>query len=153
MARLSALLLALAFALAACGGGGGVSKDDYADDLDKVCADIEAKTEEIGQADVSGPAELSAQLDEIRTAIRDGIQRMQDIERPDGEDGELAQEYVTKLEKALETQVLPALDELEKAVKAKDQAGIRAAAAKLQAIDEEETDKIAKELGANGCAD
>jgi len=106
-----------------------------------------------GQADVSGPAELSAQLDEIRTAIRDGIRRMQDIERPDGEDGELAQEYVTKLEKALESQVLPALDELEKAVKAKDQAAIRAAAAKLQAIDEEETDKIAKELGADGCAD
>jgi len=152
MARLSALLLALALALAACGGD-SVSKDDYADDLDEVCADIEAKTEEIGQADVSGPGELSAQLDEIRTAIRDGIERMKDIERPDGEDGELAQQYVTELEKALETQVLPALDDLEQAVKAKDQAGIRAAAKRLQAIDEKQTDQIAEQLGADGCAD
>jgi bisphosphoglycerate-dependent phosphoglycerate mutase len=145
----AALLLCCA-GLAACGGG--VSKEDYAADLDEVCVDIEEKTEEIGQAEVSNPNELSAQLDDIRTAIEDGIARMKDIERPDGEDGETAEEYVSKLEQTLNQEVLPALDDLEKAVLAKDQDAIRAAATRLQGIDEEETDRLAAELGADECA-
>ena len=149
MSRLAALLLISALALVACGG---VSKEDYAEDLDEVCVAIEEKTEEIGQAEVSNPSELSAQLDDIRTAIEDGIERMKDIERPDGDDGETAEEYVTKLEQTLNQEVLPALDDLEKAVVAKDQDAVRAAATRLQGIDEEETDQLAAELGADECA-
>lgn len=145
----AAVLLCCAATLAACGG---VSKEDYAADLDEVCADIEKTTEEIGQAEVDNPSELSAQLDDIRKAIQDGIERMKDIERPDGDDGETAEEYVTKLEQTLNQEVLPALDDLEKAVAAKDQEGVRAAATRLQGIDEEETDKLAAELGADECA-
>ena len=147
---LGPILLLVCLGLAACGG---VSKEDYAEDLNEVCADIEQKTEEIGQAEVSNPSELSAQLDEIRTAIEDGIARMKDIEQPDGEDGETAEEYVTKLEQTLNQEVLPALDELEKAVVAKDQEKVRAAATRLQEIDEEETDKLAAELGADACSE
>ena len=147
---LGLIVLLACLGLAACGG---VSKEDYAEDLNEVCADIEQKTEEIGQAEVSNPSELSAQLDEIRTAIEDGIARMKDIERPDGEDGETAEEYVTKLEQTLNQEVLPALDELEKAVVAKDQEKVRAAATRLQEIDEEETDKLAAELGADACSE
>jgi hypothetical protein len=147
---LAALVLICCLGLAACGG---VSKEDYAEDLNEVCTDIEQKTEEIGQADVSNPSELSAQLDDIRAAIKDGIERMKDIERPDGEDGETAEEYVTKLEETLNQEVLPALDELEEAVLAKDQAKVRAAAKRLQGIDEEETDRLAAELGADECSE
>ena len=147
--RLATGAAALLLALAGCGGG--VSKDDYADDLDEVCADIEKTTQEISQAEVSGPAELSAQLDRIRAAIRDGIQRMKAIDRPDGEDGDRAEQYVTKLEATLNDEMLPALDDLEAAVKAKDEAKIRAAAARLQAIDNAETDRIARDLGADDC--
>ena len=148
MIRLAALLLSVLL-LAACGG---VSKEDYAADLDEICVDIEKTTEEIGQAEVSNPSELSAQLDDIRKAIQDGIERMKDLERPDGEDGDTAEEYVTKLEETLNKEVLPALDDLEKAVAAKDQEAIRAAATRLQGIDEEETDRLAAELGADKCA-
>ena len=150
MKPLSTVLAALALLLAACGG---VSKEDYAEDLGKVCADIEAETQKIGEAEVSNPAELSAQLDEIRTAIRDGIARMRDLERPDGEDGEQAEEYIDKLQGTLDGQVLPALEDLEKAVEAKDQQAIRAAATRLEGVDEEETDRLAKEIGADDCAD
>ena len=149
----AALVLPSALAFTACGGGGGVSKEEYAQDLDEVCADIEQKTEEIGRAEVSNPGDLSAQLDDIRTAIRAGIARMRDIERPGGEDGDRAEEYVTSLEQTLNDQVLPALSDLEKAVRAKDQDRIRAAAARLQAVDEEETDQLARDLGAEECAD
>jgi hypothetical protein len=148
---MATVLLPAALGLAACGGG--VSKEDYAQDLDEVCSDIEEKTEQIGESQVDNPAELSAQLNEIRQAIREGIDRMKDIERPDGEDGDKAEEYVTKLEQTLNEQVLPALDELEAAVKAKDQVKIRAAATRLQAVDEEETDQLAEDLGADECAE
>lgn len=149
MARRRGIALALLLPLAACGG---VSKDDYAGDLDAVCQDIEQKTEQIGKAKVENPAQLSAQLEDIRSAIRGGIGRMKDIERPDGDDGEKAEEYVTKLDQTLNDQVMPALDDLEQAVRAKDRAKIQAAAARLQAIDEDETDKLAKDLGADECA-
>jgi hypothetical protein len=147
---MAVVLLPATVALAACGG---VSKEDYAADLDDVCSDIEAKTEKIGESQVDNPAELSAQLNEIREAIREGIDRMKDIERPDGEDGDKAEEYVSKLEGTLNEQVLPALDDLEAAVKAKDQAKIRAAATRLQGVDEEETDQLAEDLGADECAE
>ena len=145
-----AIALALLVPLAACGG---VSKDDYADDLDDVCQDISQKTEEIGQAKVENPAQLSAQLEDIRSAIRSGIDRMKDIERPDGDDGDKAEEYVTKLEQTLNEQLMPALDDLEQAVRAKDRAKIQAAASRLQAVDEDETDKLAQDLGADECAE
>ena len=152
MTRLASSSCAVVLALAV-GACGGVSKEDYARDLDEVCADIEATTERIGQAEVDNPAELSNQLGDIRTAIRDGIDRMKDIERPEGDDGEKADEYVTKLEQTLNQQVIPALDELETAVRQKNQAKIRAAATRLQAIDEEDTDRLAKDLGADECAE
>lgn len=148
----TALLVAPALAMSACGGG-GVSKEDYANDLDEVCSQIEDKTEEIGRAQVDNPSELSAQLNDIRDAIRNGIDRMKDIERPDGEDGDKAEEYVTKLDETLNEQVLPALGDLEEAVRAKDQVKIRAATTRLQAIDEGETEKLARDLGADECAE
>ena len=151
MKPLMTILAALAMLLAGCGGG--VSKDDYAEDLNEVCAEIESQTEKIGEAEVSNPQELSAQLDEIRAAIRDGIAKMRDIERPDGEDGKRAEEYIDKLQQTLDGQVVPALDDLEKAVQERDQQAIRAAASRLQAVDEEETDRLAEELGADECAD
>jgi hypothetical protein len=150
LSRTAAFLLLAALLLGACGG---VSKDDYAEDLNDVCTDIEEKTQEIGEAEVSNPAELSSQLDDIRTAIRDGIERMKDLEKPDGEDGDTAEEYVTKLEQTLNEEVLPALDDLEEAVLAKNQKQIQAAATRLQGIDEEETDQLAAELGADQCSE
>ncbi len=147
----AAILLPSALALGACGGG--VSKEDYAQDLDEVCSVIEKRTESIGQGQASNPAELSKQLDELRRTIRDGIERMRDIERPDGEDGEKAQEYVDELEQALDGELLPALEDLEQAVRAKDQTKIRAAAARLESVDEEKTDQLARDLGADDCAE
>jgi len=149
--RVAALALCAPLALAACGGG--VSKEDYAEDLDAICADIEEQTQEIGQVQPGDPDELSRQLDELREAIRSGIDRMRGIERPDGEDGERAEEYVDRLEQAFEEQVVPALEDLETAVRAGDTRRIREAAQQLQAIDEEDTQELARELGADECAE
>jgi molecular chaperone GrpE (heat shock protein) len=147
----AAMLIPSALAVAACGGG--VSKEDYAQDLDEICSDLEEQTEKIGQLEPDNPAELTGQLDDLREAIRQGIDRMKDVERPEGDDGETAEEYVNELETTLNDDFLPALDDLEAAVKAKDQVKARTAAAQLQAIDEERTEELARDLGADECAE
>lgn len=147
---MTVLLLPALLALGACGG---VSREDYAEDLNEICTDIEEQTERIGQAQAGSPEELSTQLGEIRSAIRDGIDRMKDLERPEGDDGERAEEYVNRLETTLEEEVVPALDELEQAVREEDEERIAAAAQRLQGIDEEETQELARDLGADECAE
>jgi hypothetical protein len=146
----AALLIASALALASCGG---VSKDDYAQDLDEICSDIEDQTERIRNASPDNPAELTGQLDDLRDAITAGIGRMKDLERPDGDDGQKGEEYVNELETTLNGEVVPALDDLQAAVEAKDQRRIQAAATRLQAIDEERSDQLAEDLGADECAE
>lgn len=149
----AAVLLPSAIALGACGDGGGVSKDDYAQELDEVCTGIEAQTESIGQVRPGNSQELTEQLGKIRTAISDGIQRLRDIERPDGADGEQAQEYIDKVESDFQGQLVPALDDLQEAVRARDEVKVRAAAARLQSIDDGNTDELARDLGADKCAE
>ena len=148
---LAALVASAPLALVACGGG--VSTEEYADDLDAVCTEIEEQTQEIGQVQPEDPDELSRQLDELREAIRSGIERMRAIERPDGEDGERAEQYVNQLEQAFDEQVVPALEDLESAVRDGATGRIREAAQRLQAIDEEDTQELARELGADECAE
>lgn len=147
----AALLIPSALALAGCGGG--VSKEDYAQDLDEICSDIEEQGEKIREAQPDNPAELTGQLDDLRDSITAGIDRMKDLERPDGEDGEKAEEYVNELESTLDGEVVPALDDLEAAVEAGDRAKIQQAATQLQSIDSGESDKLAEELGADECAE
>jgi hypothetical protein len=149
--RTVAALLAVAVALGACGGG--PSKEEFANELDRVCRDLEAQTAKIGQVEPTTPAQLNDQLGKLRGTLRDAVARMRDIERPDGEDGEKAERYVDEVEHALENHVFPALDELEAAIRAKDDRKIRAAAAELEAIDEHETQRLAEELGADDCAE
>ena len=144
-------LLSSALVLGACGGG--VSKEDYAQDLDEVCSDLEEQIEELGQTQATSSAEVADRFDEIRTTIRDAIERMRDLERPDGEDGDKAEDYVNRVESTVNEQFLPALDELEEAVESKDEAKGRAAATRLQAIDDDETQKLAEDLGADECAE
>ncbi len=150
--RRAALLFVLSgLALAACGGG--VSKEDYAQDLDEVCSDLEEKTEDIGDTQATSAAQVSDRLEAIRTAVRDSIERMKDLERPDGDDGETAEEFVNEFEKTANEQLLPALDELAEAFQAKDRVKMRAAATRLQAIDAEKSEDLARDLGVDECAE
>lgn len=139
----------MAFLLAACGG---VSKEDYAQKLDEICADVERQTAAIGDSQPASPDELSQRLDQIRATTRRGIERMKKVERPDGEAGGTAATYLSELEGTLNQQVLPALDEFERAARSKSQARIRAAATRLQAINEEKSRRLAEDLGADECA-
>ena len=128
-------LLSSALALGACGGDSSVSKESYAQDLDEVCSDLEEQIEELGQTQATSADEVARRFDEIRTAIRDAIARMKDLERPEGEDGNNAEDYVNRVEKTVNEEFLPALDELEEAVRTKDEVKGRAAGAHVGASD------------------
>jgi hypothetical protein len=152
--RLAAAAVAAAVALGGCGGGGGgVSKEDYASDLDELCAELEGELRSMGEITPANPAELRRQLARIQRTIADGIRRLKAVERPDGEAGETAREYIEELESSYREDFLPALDALSAAVRAKDPVKIRAAATRLQSIDEKRTEELARELGANACAE
>jgi hypothetical protein len=143
------VLLPCALAL---GGCGGVSKDDYANDLDAACSDLEEQIQQLGDSQATSGADVARRFDEIRTAMGDLVTRMKDIERPEGDDGDKAEQYVNRVEATVNSEFLPALDDLEKAVRTKDQAMARDAATRLQAIDDDETQQLAGDLGADECA-
>lgn len=134
------------------GCGGGVSKDEYANRLDEVCGDLKEETDAIIRSQAATSGELVAQLEELRAAIRSGVDRVKGFERPDGEDGELAERYVSALETTFETEVIPALGAVEDAIRSRDAEKNRAAAARLRSIDESETQRLAQQLGADECA-
>lgn len=144
------MLVPSALALGACGG---VSKEDYAQDLDEVCSDLEEQLEELDDTQATSEAEVGERFDELRAAIRDATERMKDLERPDGEDGAKAAEWVDKFETTVNEEFLPALNDLEQAVRSKDEVKGRAAAQRLRAIDDEEMQQLAEDLGADDCAE
>ena len=155
--RLAAsLLIPCALVLGACGGDDGISTEDYARDLDQICADLKTETQKVQRSRPADTTELTRQVRALRRATTAGIERMKALERPEGGDGETAKRYVGELEQAAEDRLLPALDDLEAAIAAGDQPGIRAAARRLEMIDEENamerTDELAADLGADLCA-
>jgi hypothetical protein len=159
MGRTSGLAATLpvvcALVLAGCGGD-DLSTEDYAHDLEEICADLKAETERIQRSRPADTTELTRQVAALRDATTTGIGRMKSLERPEGDDGEKAQRYVSELEEASKEDLLPALEDLEDAIAAGDRPGIRAAARRLQEIDDQSalarTDRLARDLGANRCA-
>lgn len=155
-ALVSALLIPFALALPACGGSDDVSTEDYARDLDGICMDLKAQTQAIQDSRPADTTELTRQVEALRDATTAGIERMKALERPGGSDGEKAQRYISELERAANDRLLPALDDLESALATGDRPGIRAAARRLEQIDDENAleraDELAKDIGANRCA-
>ncbi len=71
---------------------------------------------------------------------------------PEGEDGRKAQAFVDQLKKD-SAAITSALGDLRRAAQAEDEKAIVAAAERIQRIDTERTDRLAREAGAAGCAD
>jgi soluble cytochrome b562 len=154
MRRLLPVLLAmLSLGLAACGGGDDGSaptKEEFAKDADKICQDTEKEIEKIGQGATS-PEELTKALDKVIAAAKDAANKLTDLDRPDGDAGDTATKFAEGFESELNDQLIPALEKLKKAIEDKDAQAAQAAAADLQKLESSESDKFARELGANAC--
>ena len=144
-----AAALCMALPLTGCGG---VSKDDYAKKADEVCRDVERRIQEIGRGQVQNAADLSRQIDRVKAAVRDATSRLKGLERPDGEDGDKAKDFVDTLDRELEQEFLPTLDQLARAIRERDNAAARRAAERLQRLQNSRSDRLAAEIGARECA-
>jgi len=148
-------LISLVLGLAACGGddGGGItpSKADFAASADQICKDAEDALKNVGQ-NASSPEEIAAAVDKVIDETQKSVDKLKDLDRPSGEAGEQAGEFVDAIQSDIEGKGIPALEDLRDAVKSKDQAAAQKAAQKLQAIETTNSDKLASEIGAKGCA-
>jgi hypothetical protein len=152
--RRAVLVVAGALAFAGCGGDDKPSREDFAAEAEKVCADLERQGERLSQSEPDNVEEIVSFAQDARSAAQDAVNRIGDLEVPDGDDGEKAQQWKDAVEKEANDQLIPALDELEKAAQGDDQQALLAAAQQLQGLDDSgESDRLAQEIGADGCAD
>ena len=140
-------------ALAGCGGSDKPSKDEFAADAEKICADLEKQSAALSKNDPDSVGEIIAFTKKARTTAQDAVKRIQALETPEGSDGEKAEKWKDAVETEANDKLIPALDRLEKAAQANDEQAIVTAAQQIQGIEATESDNLAREIGAEGCAD
>ncbi len=146
-------LIVIVLGLVACGGGDGdaPSKADFAASADKICKNAETALQNVGE-NAKSPDEVATAVDKVIDETQKSIDELQDLERPDGDAGAAAGEFVDALSTDIEDKGIPALEDLRDALKKNDQQAAQAAAQKLQAIETTNSDKLARDIGAKGCA-
>jgi len=156
MIRLAPVLLcALAFGLVSCGGddddGGAPSKQEFANKANEICRDASQSLENVGD-DANSPDEIADAVDAVIAKSRKAMEDLSNLERPEGDAGDTAEEFVNATRSEIQDKGIPALEDLRDAIKSKDQAAAQEAAQRLQNISTEGSQKAAKELGADECA-
>ena len=156
MAPRGTAVLALVLAAlipAACGGDeDGVSRDVYAKRVNEVCDDAERQLRklDIGSAETS--AEVGALIDDVIAKSRAAVDRLKALERPSGDAGDTADRFVATLEREFAGDALPALDDLKAAIRSGDRGAAADAAERLSELENTESDRFARQLGAEACA-
>jgi hypothetical protein len=155
--RLSATvaLLGSALAIAACGGdddGGGVSQQDFAKQANKVCNDVERELNSLSTANAENAEDVANLIDDVIAKSRDAVDRLKQLEVPEGEAGQKAQDFVNTLEDELNEQAIPALEDLKDAVKKGDPTAAAKAAQEVQKLNDTKSNELAREAGATACA-
>jgi soluble cytochrome b562 len=144
----------MSLGLAACGdddGGNAPSRAEFAKNAEQICRDTEKELESFGE-DVGGAEEAGAAIDKVIEASRRAADKLADLEPPEGEAGETAQRFTEGFQQELEEKLIPALEELKRALQANNPKAMQEAVAKLQALEATESDRYARELGINACA-
>ena len=146
-------LIVLVLGLAACGGDGGgdaPSQEEFAKSADQICTDAEKSLQELGKA--TSADEVANQLDKVIDETQGSVDKLKDLDRPDGDAGKAADKFVNALQSDIEDKGIPALEHLRDAIKSKDQQAAQKAYQELQSIQTTNSDKLAKAAGVTGCA-
>jgi hypothetical protein len=155
MTRYSPLaILLVSVGLAACGGdddsGSAPSKAEFANNAEKICRDTEKELESIGDG-ANSPDEVANAIDQVIEKGQKAADDLVALERPEGEAGQTAEEFSEGFQSELNDQIVPALEDLQAALKKKDVEAVQAAAKKLQDLETSKSDRAARELGATAC--
>jgi hypothetical protein len=153
MTRLAPVLLGLlAFALGACGGDDAPSQDDFAERANEICRDAEQALENVGE-NAESPQDIADAVDRVIEESRNAVDELADLERPEGDAGETAQQFVDATRREIQGQGIPALEDLRDALESGDQQAAQEAAQRLQGIETGDSNRAARELGADACAE
>ena len=136
--------------LLGCGADDAPSKQEFANDAERICRETEKEIEKIGQS-AGSPEEVAEAIDKVIDKSREAAEALVDLERPEGGDGDTAEQFVEGFESELDGKVVPALEDLRRALEEKDPKAVREAAERLQQLEASESDRFARELGANAC--
>ena len=155
MTRYSPLaILVVSLGLVACGGdddgGSAPSKAEFAKNAEQICRNTEKELENIGE-DASNPDEVANAIDKVIEESKKAANDLVALERPEGDAGQTAEEFSEGFRSELNSQIIPALEELRDALKKKDVQGVQTAAKKLQELETSKSDRAARELGATAC--
>jgi hypothetical protein len=148
---LAALVVLAAGLVAGCGGDGGTSKHEFARSADEICADVTERVAQLNRTRPQSIPQVKRYIDQLKTAVRDKIDRLKALERPGGADGATAQRFTETLDREDTEQVLPTLNRLRQAVVHRDKKAFRAASKRLKAAQNEQSDQLAAQLGATRC--
>jgi hypothetical protein len=153
MNRLAAPLtvVVLSLALSACGGDDAPSKAEFASEAEKICRDAEKQLAGLGE-EASGAAEIADVVGKVIDETRRSVDRLEDLERPDGEAGEQAERFVNAVQSDIEGKGIPALEDVRDALEDNDQDAARKAAERLQTLETPDSNRLAREIGAGACA-
>ena len=155
MRRLLPILLVLmSFGIAACGddddGGSAPTKEEFAQDADKICKDAQKEIQKIGQG-ASNPDEVADAIDKVIDKSQEAADDLANLDRPEGADGETAGKFAEGFKNELNDKLVPAFEKLKKALQDKDAQAAQQAAADLQKLESTNSDKYAREIGATAC--
>jgi hypothetical protein len=156
MTRYSPLaILAVSVGLVACGGdddssSSAPSKAEFARNAEQICKNTEKQLETIGQ-DASNPDEVANAIDKVIDEAQKAADDLVALERPEGDAGRTAEQFSEGFKSELNSQIVPALEDLQAALKKKDVEAVQAAAKKLQELETSKSDKAARDLGATAC--
>src|ERR1041384_8309581 len=93
-----AVLAAIAAILAGCGGSDAPSKQEFAQNADKICSDVESRVNELNKANPQSVSDLTRFIDQLKATVDDGINRLQGLDRPKGDAGDTAKQFTDTLD-------------------------------------------------------
>jgi hypothetical protein len=143
------ILIVLSLGLVACGGDDAPSKADFAASAEKICKDAEKQLRGLGES--RSRAEVAKSIEKAVDATQTSVDELQDLELPEGAAGDQAKQFVDAIESEIDKGV-PALEDLGEAIKTNDDKAAQDAYRRLQGIENADSDKLARELGIEGCA-
>jgi septation ring formation regulator EzrA len=128
------------------------SQQAFAERANEICREAERSLRSVGEG-VQSLEEIVPAIDRVIEESRNAVDELGDLERPAGNAGERAQEFVDTTRAEIEEVGIPALEEFRAAVENRDQQAAQRAAQRLRQLDTRASNEAARQVGATACAD